>query len=346
MPTGEGTGGTGASGTGGQGGLGDGGAGGGGGEIGLGASLHGTQAFGGSFSGDTGNVNAGLDGVDATGQLPGGVVSALGMLLGLPPGIALGLSKALDGVSVSGIRSGPAAGDQGGDGAVADVNQILNQVIGSNPTTLAAQIQADAITQGNQSFRAALDEAISGIRTGSDRNLEMLNPFIGAGTGALDNVIAGQTVAGLDDRLSQIMGTDAFQALKAERLRDVEGSLGAAGLTRSGAAAEAVSRVSPELAFEIESLLTGRSNTLANTGLSAATTASDFNSNIERAIAQMIMTGGLSSQNAITGAAGATASGILGNQQIQSEANAASDANQTALILGALNFLGDSGFFD
>ena len=83
------------------------------------------------------------------------------------------------------------------------------------------------------------------------RNLteEGFDPFIQAGTRALGTVQQAGTVGGLDARISEILGTDAFQALKAERIGDQRTQLAAGGLTRSGAGLEQIAGISPQLAF-------------------------------------------------------------------------------------------------
>ncbi len=111
---------------------------------------------------------------------------------------------------------------------------------------------------------------IDELRRQFDISQGNLDPFIQAGVGQLGALEQGTTAGGLDERLAQIFGTDAFQALRGERTRSVEGQLGAGGLTRSGFGLEQIANIPTELGFALEQLLTGRSQQLAGAGQSAA----------------------------------------------------------------------------
>jgi len=91
-------------------------------------------------------------------------------------------------------------------------------------------------------------------------------PFIEAGTGALQDVQRGTTVAGLDQRIAEILGTETFQGLRQQRTEDVRGQLAAGGLSRSGLGLEEIANISPDLAFQIENQLFGRARDLSRTG--------------------------------------------------------------------------------
>lgn len=99
------------------------------------------------------------------------------------------------------------------------------------------------------------------------RNLteEGFDPFIQAGTRALEDVEAGGTVGGLDARIQEILESDAFQTLKGQGIKDLQLQQAASGLRR-GDAFEEIANISPELAFQIENQLFGRNRDLADLG--------------------------------------------------------------------------------
>jgi len=98
------------------------------------------------------------------------------------------------------------------------------------------------------------------------RQRGLLDPFVQAGTRALGDVEQAGTVGGLDARINEILGSESFQGLKAERIRDQQTQLAAGGLTRSGTGLEQIAGISPELAFQIEQQQFGRQENLANLG--------------------------------------------------------------------------------
>lgn len=97
-----------------------------------------------------------------------------------------------------------------------------------------------------------------------------LDPFIQAGQGQLGALEAGATPEGLDAILGQIFGSQNFQNLTGERERAVQGGLAAGGLNRSGFGLQQLANVPTDLGFQIEQLLSGRSQNLAGQGLQAA----------------------------------------------------------------------------
>ena len=95
-------------------------------------------------------------------------------------------------------------------------------------------------------------------------------PFIDAGTGALETLQQGSTISGFGDRINQIFGTDAFQGLKDERIRDLQFQQAATGTNTTGGGFQSIADISPELAFQIENQLFGRSQDLSNLGFQGA----------------------------------------------------------------------------
>jgi hypothetical protein len=127
-------------------------------------------------------------------------------------------------------------------------------------STAAAQ---DAANLQSQSAMAGIDEQ----RRQFDALQEILAPYVQAGMPGIEGLgglaeqfagIGGGPDAGMDQRLSQLTNSDAFNQLTQERLGAVQNQLGQAGLTRSGAALQAAADVPTDLALQLENQLYGR----------------------------------------------------------------------------------------
>jgi hypothetical protein len=148
-----------------------------------------------------------------------------------------------------------ALGDPGRGGDINlsnTLNTALTQPI--DPILQAAQIQSDALTQGQELFQ----------------------PFLEAGTQGLDFLSQAGTPGGLDQILQMIFSGESFGGLRDERRRGVEGALGAGGLTRSGVAIEEGANISSDLGLQLLQLLTGTNQDLAGGGFGAATNIADL----------------------------------------------------------------------
>lgn len=144
----------------------------------------------------------------------------------------------------------------------------------------------------------------------TQQGIDALMPFLTAGAGQLGSLTQGATAGGLNERLAEILGGDTFSALTGERERAVQGQLSAGGLTRSGTGLQSIANVPTELALQLESLLTGRSQQLAGQGLGAGTNiASLFNLQGEN-VSSGIVTDASASASAL-GQIGQFASGIF-----------------------------------
>lgn len=120
-------------------------------------------------------------------------------------------------------------------------------------------------------------------------------------------------------------GGEAFRALIDERQRGIQGQLAAGGLTRSGSALQEAARIPTDLGFQIEQLLTGRSQSLAGQAQAGAGAVGQFGAGAS---------GGISSLAQASGQA--ISSGILADQQA---------AAQGASNIGTLAGAGIGGFF-
>lgn len=105
-------------------------------------------------------------------------------------------------------------------------------------------------------------------------------PFIEAGEQGLDFLREGSTAEGFNKFLSDVMGGDIFQSLRDEQVKDARGQLAASGQTGSGLALEEISRISPQLALQLEGELFGRNQGLANMGFQGVDRRGALNSNL------------------------------------------------------------------
>ncbi|MCZ6898291.1 MAG: tail fiber domain-containing protein [Betaproteobacteria bacterium] len=138
-----------------------------------------------------------------------------------------------------------------------NLNNTLNTALTNQPVDpilQAAQIQSEALTQGQELFQ----------------------PFLQAGTQGLDFLTQAGTAGGLDEILRMIFSGESFGGLRDERRRGVEGALGAGGLTRSGVAIEEGANISSDLGLQLLQLLTGTNTGLAQGGFGAATNIAEL----------------------------------------------------------------------
>jgi len=198
-------------------------------------------------------------------------------------------------------------------GSLGLIDDPFGEESGAKAAQQAGQIQSDAALAGIEELRRQF-----GITQ------ENFAPFLQAGQGALPFVQQGSTVQGLDQILSEILGSGAFESLIGERTRAVEGQLAAGGLTRSGAGIEAAADIPTDLAFMIEQLLTGRATNLAGSGQNAAGQLGAFSGNTSSGIASLFGQQGA-----------AQASGILGAAQAGQQGNQAGITLLSALLSGA-----------
>jgi hypothetical protein len=200
------------------------------------------------------------------------------------------------------------------------INDLIGGITGQAGATAAnqaGQIQSGAITQAAQLGAQGQEELQALIAQQLGITQEQFAPFLAAGTGALPGVASSATAGGLGANLDDIMGSDYFQGLVDQRTQSVEGMLGAGGLTRSGAAITEGAAIPTDLAMQIEQMLSGRQSNLAGMGLNAATQGASAGGNLFNQLTSSMNTGLQNQMSGITGAAGATASGILGGAQSQ-----------------------------
>lgn len=139
--------------------------------------------------------------------------------------------------------------------------------------------------QGNAAATAELRRQFN--QTRSD-----LLPFIEAGERQLPVLESRATIEGLDAVLSQIFNSENFQTLRDERINAAEGVLASGGLIRSGTALEEVAAIPTDLGFAIESLLTGRSQSLAGQSNTTATNLGQIGASNSQAIANLTQSHG------------------------------------------------------
>jgi len=125
---------------------------------------------------------------------------------------------------------------------------------------------ADAAQLANLFSQEGIDE----LRQQFALTQANLDPFIQAGIGQLGALEQGATVEGFGERLASIFSGGALDPLIEQRTRGAQSQLAAGGLTRSGTALQEISAIPQDIGLAIESLLTGRSQSLAGAGQGAA----------------------------------------------------------------------------
>ena len=211
-------------------------------------------------------------------------------------------------------------------GFLSDITDIGKNIIGgitgrtgAEASREAGALQAGAITEASKIAAASQEKGLQALMEQLGLTREAFAPFLAAGTEALPRLQEGATLEGLSGTLSQILGGDLFGDLIGERERGVRGQLAAGGLTRSGTAIEEAARIPTDLAMQIENMLFGRTRDIAGTGLSAAAQAGGAEGGLSAQIANMFQSIGGTQAAGITGPAQATATGILGAAQSQTQ---------------------------
>ncbi len=131
-----------------------------------------------------------------------------------------------------------------------------------------------------------INNAIGEIRQGGSQALATLQPLTQGGF--IQQAGEAASVGGLDQRLSQILGSDNFTALRDERARSAGNFLSAQGSRRSGLAANTVADLSQSTAFDIEGLLAGRLGGLAGLEADAVNNTANLQLGIADQIASLL----------------------------------------------------------
>ena len=154
-------------------------------------------------------------------------------------------------------------------------------------------------TQTARSTRGAIaDAAVANQAVGEDESikkmLEMLGitqdrfqPIVDDGLGNMPAVNQAGTVQGLDARLGEIFGSNAFASLQDQRMRAVQHQLNQSGMTRSDAGLQQVANVPTELGFAIEEALYGRQADMMGMGYQAASDLSGLENSVVANIANI-----------------------------------------------------------
>lgn len=147
--------------------------------------------------------------------------------------------------------------------------------------TAPAPLATPAVNQ----FTQAADLQVAGL--GEAR--KVIDPFRTTGQVGFQNFAAGATPQGLEANLNEILGGDLFSMLVGERRNEVQGSLAAGGLTRSGEAIESAAEIPTDIALFLEQLLSGRQERLGGTGFGAAEDIAGLETNVGAAGASGIL---------------------------------------------------------
>lgn len=190
---------------------------------------------------------------------------------------------------------------------------------GADAAQQAARIQGPAIKEAAGIEAEAIRSILPLLQEQMGLTKERFAPFVEAGAAALPEFQRGTTAGGLDEILTQIMGGEAFQGLREQRTRDVQGMLGAGGLTRSGEAISAGADISADLALQLQNILSQGQQSLISGGRAAAAGEAGETGNITQQIINAITGAAGAEAGGVRQAAGATASGILGGAQAQAQ---------------------------
>lgn len=114
---------------------------------------------------------------------------------------------------------------------------------------------------------------------------EQFTPIIEAGIAQIDPLARSATVGGFGENIGDILGGGALDPLIAQRQRAADAQFSARGLRRSGAAGKAAADIPADLAFQIESELNRRRQSIAGQGQSGAGQSAALSGQIGQALA-------------------------------------------------------------
>lgn len=168
--------------------------------------------------------------------------------------------------------------------------------------------QQKALRRGEAAQQLSIEEA-KGLLGGAQEQIQpLLQPLAGLVPELLPQVQQGATIGGFGQNIADILGGGALDPLIADRQRAANFALGSAGLSRSNVAAETAAEIPTELAFALESLLSGRQGDLLQTGISGVGALSNLLQGTASNIGNLaIGQGSLQSQ------------GIIGQQQLKTQ---------------------------
>ena len=157
-------------------------------------------------------------------------------------------------------------------------------------------------------FEKFAREGIGELRRQFDVTRGDISPFMQAGQMQVPGLAAAATIPGFSGRLGDLFKSGALQPLIDERTRAAQGQLAAGGLTRSGTALREIADIPTELGLGIESMLQGRSQTLADRGLESALGLGKLGQMNAQSLASLL-----------AGIGGMQSSGLLGDAQSGSD---------------------------
>lgn len=209
----------------------------------------------------------------------------------------------------------------------------------------AANVAAEATREGLGELRRQFDLSRSDVKQSEALARQYIQPFFQQGVGGLQRFVGSTTPEGLGANLGRIFEGGALDPLIEERTRAVQGQLASTGLSRSGAALEEAARIPTELGLQVEQLLTGRSQDLANIGLGAATGTANISQGAGQSLAGLSQSFGQGVLGAQQGIGETLGQGIIGRGQAQAGfgqgiLNAATAAATAPILAGGGTILG------
>lgn len=209
--------------------------------------------------------------------------------------------------------------------------------------------QRDAINSARKYSLASLEEAkkilasgdknaIANLLAGKDATLQAINTGFEQGIGTLQPIAdlfnpqgiqQGLTLEGIGSTLQAITGPDSpFAGLIQNRKSEALDALSAAGLRRSGAAAEAAAEIPTELALQISDMLFSRNvnnpalnalNTISGLQVTQGQQQGQIESDLAQSLAGIDLSGAANLANLETGAGAVQANTALGLGNLEAE---------------------------
>lgn len=209
--------------------------------------------------------------------------------------------------------------------------------VGRRAAERRTQFNREAITRGDVDFgitEGRIGEQEAQLRQDflRQRGLteEGFDPFVQGGEQGIGFLREAGTAEGFNRFLEDISGGTVFQSLRDLQERGARGQAAASGQTGSGAALEQLSQISPQLALQLFGDLRGTNLNLANLGLQGVTSRGQLGNQLT--LGQGQLSTGLTdlesnlrnqvsgrAQGLISGIGGAQSSGILADEQINTQ---------------------------
>ena len=186
-------------------------------------------------------------------------------------------------------------------------------------STHAANLQAQAQREGIEEMRRQFDIGREDLFGAKDDAYGLLSMFKDQGLGAQGQIEQASTAGGLDSRLGAIFNGSSFKNLLSERMKSMQGAMGASGISRSGAALQEMASLPTGLGLQLEELLHGRQSGLVNRMMSVRGGLADASYQTAGAASGLASAFGQQANQSLAAIGKSQASGVLGAAQAQGQ---------------------------